>query len=242
LRDFADNFSLPLLFAVRFLRFKDAAMWVLVEDTDRTKPAVRIDISHWIEGQRSILWDEHSYFMFPNTRFEAIYSPDGADGLLRHSDYGEQVEFHVITSKGRFPQTGTDALLASAFFESYGLKEVASEREGSLVRVAYTPTNAAMSVADMIYAMNRLPRDEEGALIFDAATALRELADGHPLPLVDRQLVEHLGSKYCEIAALGIAEYGEPQARYERWLASGGRETVSEPGLSEGPLKDSRNP
>lgn len=223
LRDFADCFGIPLVFAVRFLQFDNAALWVLVEDVSRDSKSIRIGIENWIEGLRPVLWNEHSYMVFPGTHFQATFDSSVSGGLLRHSQYGEQVAFEVVTSKGRFPQDGTDALVASAFFEAYGLREVDSRSQGTLTHVLYAPTNAAMSVADLIYAMNRLPRDEEGRLIFDASTALRELADGQRLPLVDRRFVEHFGDRFCDIAAMGIMEYGEPTARYRRWLATGGR-------------------
>jgi len=227
LREFADSFNLPLLFAVRFLRFENAALWVLVEDIARAQTSLRIDISHWLEGLRPVLWDEHSYLVLPGTHFEAIFSANATGGVLRHADHGEQIGFDIVTSKGRFPQRDADALLASAFFEPYGLEEVSSRREGSVTHVIYRPTNAAMSIADLVYGMNRLPRDDDGSLLFDAATALRELADGHALPLVHRQLVEHLGARFCDIAAVGIAEYGEPRARYAKWIATGGREETN---------------
>jgi len=44
---------------------------------------------------------------------------------------------------------------------------------------------------------------------------------------VDRRLVEHLGAKFCDIAAVGIGEYGEPKARYAKWIATGGRAETS---------------
>ncbi len=224
IRDFADAFGLPLVFAVRFLTLHGIALWVIVEDRDRSKKSLTITMSDWIQGLRPVLWNEYSYMLFPRTYFEATYSPDITGDNVRHSEYGEQIAFHVITTKGRVALSGKDAILASAFFEAYGLEEAASKREDNLVHVTYQARNLMMSIADLIYGMNRLPRDENGRMVYDASKALRELADGHTATLVGRDLVEHLGGKFCDIGALGIVEFGEPEERYQRWLATGGDE------------------
>lgn len=226
LRGFAEAFELPLVFAVRFLRFSGVALWVIAEDADPATTSMRLNISHWINGLRPVLWSEHSYMLIPGTQFEATYSSTAATGAaVLHSDYGEQTAFEIVTHKGRFSYTGADALLASMFFESYGLEEAESQRANDVTRVTYRARNLSMSIADLIYGVNRLPRDEDGELVYDPSRTLRELADGQTPMLIGRQTVEELGNRFCDIGAVALGEYGDPEARYQLWLATGGQPT-----------------
>jgi hypothetical protein len=73
--------------------------------------------------------------------------------------------------------------------------------------------------------MNRLPRDDNGNLVYDAGSALRELAERRPTALVNRELVEMIGTGLYQIDALAIGCCGEPEELYRKWFATGGQET-----------------
>ncbi len=78
LRAFADQFGLPLIFAVRFLCFEQHALWVMVEDADQAANSLTVPYDGLTTGVRHVLWDDYFYFL-PNTLyFKAVY--DAASG------------------------------------------------------------------------------------------------------------------------------------------------------------------
>jgi hypothetical protein len=224
LRSFADAFKLPLLFAVRFLQHRSAAIWVIAEDANRAKPSVKISLSDWIRGLRPVLWNEFAYAIMPRTLFQVTYSRDIRGENVRHPDYGEQIALRIVTNQRSHDIGGPDSVLPSAFFDAYYLTETKVEHEGSFARVTYSPKSQAMSIADIIYRMNRFPTDDDGRLTYHARTAIRELADGCSASLVTRAYVEGLGNRMCKEGVLGIVGYGEPRETYRKWLATGGQE------------------
>jgi len=220
LRQFADAFGLPLVFAVRFLMLPDAALWVMVEDADRNTRRMTIGVSDWVSGLRPVLWDDFSFMLVPGTYFEATYAPNA--GGVRHPQYGGQTEFQVIAQERRFAFSGDEAMFVSAFFEPYGLNEKNARREGNLTHVTYHAQNLALSLPDIIYRMNRLPRDSSGNLVYDATRTLRALADGQTPVLIGRGSVEQLGRTFCKIGVLAVLGHGDPEGCYRRWIATGG--------------------
>jgi hypothetical protein len=188
LRSFADAFQLPLIFAVRFLQHQGAAVWVIVDDTNRSKSSLTVSVSDWIDGLRPVLWNEYAYMIVPGTRFQVTYSPDLKGESVRHPDYGEQVSCRVVTSKRSIEVVRIESVLTSAFFDAYNLTETTVERDGTSVRVTYQREGvAALSIADLIYRMNRLPTDNEGRLTYDAGRAIREIAErGRPRSSIER--------------------------------------------------------
>lgn len=229
LREFAAAFQLPLVFAIRFLRWHGVALWVIVEDKDRTRRSLSVSVSDWISGLRPVLWNEEGYMLFPGTYFQATYGPRTTQHGIWHPKYGEQVAFQVVTNKGRFEFDGEEGDIVAGFFESYNLREEKIERHGENTYVAYVPQNSTLSVVDLIYGMNRLPRDEDGHLVYDAGTVLRKLADGQKYPLITREFVTYFAKHFCHLGALGVVGYGKPEDTYARWLAIGGQAVPPSP-------------
>jgi hypothetical protein len=224
LRAFADAFQLPLLFAVRFLRHRRSAVWVIVEDTNRSKRSLKVLLSDWIEGLRPVLWNEYAYMIVTGTQFQITYSPEIRGEGARHPVYGEQVALRIITSKKSIDLVALESVLTSAFFETYNLIETDVQREGEFVRATYRPEADALSIADLIYRMNRLPTDDEGRRTYDAGRAIRELAEGQRTTLVNRALVDAVGKAMCDIGALCVLGYDGPEQTRRKWLATGGQQ------------------
>ncbi|MGA9722901.1 MAG: hypothetical protein WBQ86_10620 [Candidatus Binatus sp.] len=110
---------------------------MIVEDASRTKRSLQVSLSDWISGLRPVLWNEYAYMIVPRTHFDIIYSSEIKGKSVRHPDYGEQVAFRIITSKGPIEILGAESVLTSAFFDTYNLIEMNVEREGTSVRVTY---------------------------------------------------------------------------------------------------------
>ncbi|HVK08551.1 MAG TPA: hypothetical protein VM597_07210 [Gemmataceae bacterium] len=229
LRAFADQFGLPLLFAVRFLRFEEYALWVIVEDADRTKNHLNITYNHLSEGVRQALWDDYMYMVNPWLCFRAIYDSSSTDESgYRHSQHGLLREFHIV-SDAEHPITGTgiedntavftgiDAATFALFFQCFVLEVRDSGQRDSLTSEILQATRLC-SIADMLYRMNRLPRDTEGRAILDP-TRLLATDDGGPP--ITRSFIEGV-VKMVGGATLGIMTFGHPDEHLQKWQRLGG--------------------
>jgi hypothetical protein len=224
LRAFADSFGLPLLFAVRFVQYRSTAIWVIAEDGNRENPSVKISLSDWIDGLRPVLWNEYAYMIMPGTKVQVTYSGSIKGENVRHPEYGEQVRFRVVTGQRSIDFNAHDSVLASAFLDAFYLSKTDVELDGSLVHVTYSPESQALSIADIVYRMNRLPADEQGQLTYHAGTVIRQLAEGRSDSLITRTLVENLGKAMCDSGVLSVLGYGGLEETFRKWIATGGKE------------------
>jgi hypothetical protein len=222
LRAFADGFGHPLVFAVRFLRFAEPALWVMVDDSQRTRRSITIDVSAFTSGLRPILWDEHAYMLVPGTTFVMTFSPEASGNGMRNVAYGELVELRIVTSGVTYTRAGGEATIAAAFFEAYGLEETSILTVDGRVHVTYSARNMALSIADLLYGFNRLARDEEGRIVYDAGRVLRQLADGLAPGFATRQFIESFAGNFCDMRVLTACGYGNPVDNFARWLETGG--------------------
>ena len=224
LRTYADTYGLPLLFAVRMKAFDTAAMWMMVEDTDRTEKSISVDFGDWVSGLRSVLWDDYCYLMLPGVHFEGVYSKTKPGVGGRHSKYGNLIGFNIVKHKERFKYKGIEALTGRLFFAPYGLKEIEVIPLGDITLVSYEHRNNMLSVADLVYGINLLPTNANGERVYDPSRVLRKMVDGEEQSLVDRDTVEISADQYLRIGVIGIIEFGETESRYQKWLLTGGKE------------------
>lgn len=223
LRRFADTFGLPLLFAVRFVRFGNSALWVVVEDQDRSKNSLKVTVNDLIKGARAVLWDDYFYMITPGTHFQASYTRHVTHSNVVRPDYGEQFEFHVVTAGERIVFQGVDAALFSLFFEAFELQEAGKQVRGDITYVIYMPKVAFCSIADLIYKMNRLPVDETGHSAYDPAKLLMDFQNESEPALVTRRLVETIGGHLLSKKILFVIGLGDEESHVALWRRYGGK-------------------
>jgi len=119
IRNTADRYSLPLIIAIRFVRFRDHALWALIED-DRSKTSFNVTYNDCIQGVRHILWDEYSILLNPTLTLVAEYSIDSMENTVSHSTYGRQNKLILRTSENEvFIEDKHLQILYSVFFECF---------------------------------------------------------------------------------------------------------------------------
>jgi hypothetical protein len=237
-RAFADIFGLPLLFAIRFVRFQDSALWVIVEDSDRTKNNFKATLADLIEGARPVLWDEFAYMVIPGTYCRVVYSSQSIGSNVVHPTYGEQVTFEVVSGTDGASFSGTDAFLASAFFEGFSLKQVHNETHGGMTEVFYEPLYMSCFVADLVYRMNRLPRDEAGVTTYDPSKLLVAFQGKKQPPVVTRNMVETIGRTLVSKKVLYVLGIGDEEALVDKWHRYGGNSSPQIPRASGSEIKE----
>lgn len=221
-RNFAETFGLPLLFAVRFVRFRDNALWVVAEDADRSKTSLKVTIDDLTKGVRRVIWDEYFYMLPPDTYFQASYTHEVTGSNVQHPEYGEQFEFQVVASLDRLLFRGTDAFMFSMFFEAFGLDERQKQVNHGITHVIYAPQVPCCSIADLIYKLNRLPRDQTGLSTYDAAKILALFPNEKQPAIVTREKVETLGRYLLSKKVLYLVGFGEEESHIATWRRYGG--------------------
>jgi len=225
-RAFADEFGLPLLFAVRFLKFNDHALWVMVEDRDRSKSSLKINVNNLTQGVRHVLWDDYFLIVLPSVHFRAVYekvSPSKSNGV-RHVDYGALREFHLVAPPGRVISgphvvnnaaiyTGAQAGVLSAFFEGFQPELIAIETENNTTTLQLQPT-APCSITDLVYSYNRLPRDDDGRVLLNPSRILAGTDPGSSL--ATREFIEKVASDLWG-SILGNLTFGHDDDHLISW-------------------------
>lgn len=223
LRQFAKSFDMPLVFAVRFVGFPQAALWSIVEDANPNRKSLTVGVGDLVTGLRPVIWNDHGYMLIPGTYLQVTYDSNTQDEGVTNPSYGTQVALQIVTHQSRFAVSKQDITTAGAFFESYGLNETQVQSKGTKTNVIYVPQQTMLTVADLIFAMNRLARDDDGSLVHEPGRALRELADGHSPLLIKRQLVEFVANRMCQIGALVPMGLGNAGDGLKIWHGTGGR-------------------
>jgi hypothetical protein len=231
LRAFADQFDFPLLFAVRFLRFDEYALWVIVED-ETGKNSITVTYNGLTDGVRNVLWDDFMYVVYPYILFRAVYdTADGAEETgIRHERYGKQREFHIVSHPDHpisgpsvvdnaVRVTGINALTLSAFFEGFRPEEVEARKRGT-VTVQTLRATVPCSVADLVYCFNRLPRDEHGRALLDPSRILS--GANSDSGLITREMIDRIARDFWH-SVLGVITFGEPEAQFQKWQRFGGQ-------------------
>lgn len=219
LRNFADQFELPLLFAVRFLRFGQNALWAIVDDSNREATTLTIAIVDFITGIRHILWDEFFYMLLPKVHFQFVFDPDFNEEGVKHVDYGTLRELQIINVDQITSFVGSEANIYAAFFEAFLLEEIGVQKQGSVTRRLMAPQLLLCSMVDAVYNFNRLPSDEEGHAVYDASKMLAQPEQ----ELYDILLIEKIVKSLDEQRILGYVGFTDKEAYLEGWRKYGGR-------------------
>jgi hypothetical protein len=222
-RHFAQEFGLPLLIAVRFLRYGQSAMWAIVEDADLQSTSLTITAADLIRGVRHIIWDEYFYMMKPGLLFRTVYDPAAEEIGAYHDDYGNLKEFHIVDGNDVTELTGHEALIINSFCKGFSLTPVAHEQQGAATIRTSVPRLTFCSIADMLYKFNRLPTDGSGQTVYDASKIVARADQDEPGELVTRQILDRIAAWMFHKELAFVITMGEPDAQFAKWQEYGGQ-------------------
>jgi hypothetical protein len=222
-RNFADAFGLPLLIAVRFLKFNQNSFWIIVEDSDRTSSSVKVTYQQMIDGVRHVLWDEYWYSLRPGIYFKRIFDANYCGEGFKNTEYGTQREFQIIIDNQTLSLTDDEALIYSLFFEGFNLKEVGSQHRGSITYQTLAPQVVACSIADMVYTFNRLQRNEKGEVIYNPSKIIVYSDTKHEGILVNRDFIDPFAKELINKRLLFKLGIGDPDTHLCKWRQYGGQ-------------------
>jgi hypothetical protein len=223
LRSISDLMGFPLLFAIRFLRAKQNALWAIVED-DRSSTSLNITYQGVIDGVRNVIWNE--FILTPNQNLivKCEFSKSANINSIVHPEFGKQISATYTDGKETLVQNESEAFMTCGLLETYDLKEVKVEKINNDITVQYLkPTNFTAFLADLIYKMNNLIVDEFGNVVYDASKLIVRSDTGAHDTLVNRQMIELLAKPLVDKNLLFIGAIGDMDKQLNKWKEFGGK-------------------
>lgn len=225
LRNFAHELGLPLLLAVRFLRFSEHALWVIAEDSNPNLTRIRVGVDKLVGGARPIIWNEYGCTILPGIWFGSVYDSSSEGEFINHPEFGGQTEFRIFKDEAlTLTLSGFDAAMYSALFRSFDLEETDVQQKGTLTYRAFVPRLPIqfVTIADLIYKLNRFPR-AKGSIIYDPSRILARSDAADSQWVVNRNFIERLLHPMISNKIVGLLGIGGEQQHIDGWRRWGGR-------------------
>ncbi len=223
LRNISDLMGFPLLFAIRFLRARQNALWAIVED-DRSSTSLNVTYQATIDGVRNVVWNEYILTPNPNLVIQCEFSKSAKINSIQHPEYGKQVSATYTDGTNSLTQENSEAFMTCGLLETYNLQEFKVEKIDDDKTIQYLkPTLFTAFLADLIYKMNNLIVDEFGNVVYDASKLLvRSDTSAHDT-LVNRQMIEVLAKPLVDKKLLFIGAIGDIEKQLNKWKEFGGK-------------------
>ena len=190
-RRFAKRYGLPLVFAIRFREFDSGCLWVW-EGADHLERTGRIvEATDLLASLGTVLLDDYCWMPTPAFHFINYYNTEASSGSPRHHEYGYCIATYLLFP-GSDPVAVPDQYrtLVAAVLAAYDHDTVQIERDGPSSAVVSRIENQMRPLSSIIYFINHLASDPDGAPAFDARRLVSRL-DGATKPtLVTREMVE----------------------------------------------------
>lgn len=223
LRNISDLMELPLLFAIRFLRAKQNALWAIVED-DRSSTSLNVTYQGVIDGVRNVIWNEFILTPNPNLIVKCKFSKSAKINSITHTEFGKQISATYTDGKKTLTQNDSEAFMTCGLLETYNLKEFKVEKIDDDITIQYLkPTNFTAFLADLIYKMNNLIVDKFGNVVYDASKLIVRSDTGAHDTLVNRQMIELLAKPLIDKELLFIGAIGDIGKQLNKWKEFGGK-------------------
>ena len=223
LRNISDLMGFPLMFAIRFLRAKQNALWAIIED-DRTSTSLNVTYQGAIDGVRNVVWNEYILMVNPNLIIQCEFSKSSNIKSILHGEYGTQISTTFTDGKYSLTQKNPESFMTCGLLESYGLEEFQVEKIDADKTIQYLkPTLSTAFLADLIYKMNNLIVDEFGNVVYDASKLVVRSDTGIHNTLIDREIIEMLAKPLVDNKLLFIGAIGDLEKQLKKWNEYGGK-------------------
>ncbi|MGE3752785.1 MAG: SEC-C metal-binding domain-containing protein [Planctomycetota bacterium] len=219
--EFASAFGLPLLLAVRFLRFGRNSLWAMADATRHTGGRLRLGPEDLMrDGLRRVLWLDHSVLLFPGTQVLTTYNrAEGIEGP-RLADLGVLTSMRIRNRSREFPIEGPTLPTYSVLMNAFGVEERRRRERGTVTRVLSTPNLdfATATMPDLIMALHH------GFGLVPGQVLTSEAA--RDLPRLDRDVIYSLLDPLYEAQMIANISHGEDDEAFDAW------QTYFGPGLN----------
>ncbi|MGB3342829.1 MAG: hypothetical protein WBA61_02855 [Aequorivita sp.] len=222
LRNISDLMGFPLLFAIRFLRAKQNALWAIVED-DRSNTILNVTYQGVIDGVRNVIWNEYTLMINPKLIVKCEFSKSTKINSISHPIYGQQVSATYTDGNKTLTQK-EEAFMTCGLLETYNLEEIKVEKISDDITIQYLkPKIPVAFLADLIYKMNNLIVDEFGNIVYDASKLVVRSDTGAHDTLINRKMIELIAKPLVDENLLFIGAIGDLEKQFGKWKEFGGK-------------------
>jgi len=223
LRNISDLMNFPLLFAIRFLRAKQNALWAIIED-DRSSTSLNVSYQDVIDGVRNVIWNEYALTPSPKLVIKCKFSKSAKINSITHPKYGKQISATYTDDINTLTQYGSVAFMTCGLLETYNLEEFKVEKIDEDKTIQYLkPTLFSAFLGDLIYKMNNLIVDEFGNVVFDATKLLVRSDTGAHDKLINRQMIEIFAKPLFDENLIFLGAIGDLNKQLDKWKEFGGK-------------------
>ncbi|MFB9159853.1 hypothetical protein [Chromobacterium violaceum] len=194
---FSKKFNLPLLYAVRFTRVNNNALWVIVDSAEIEKNC-RVELNHFVTGIGSILFDNYSVII--NSEFTIVehYKEGVESDSYISNQYGKLIKTYIIDESGiKFTANKSDSLLLSILLGIFDTYESYIEKTSESTFV-YSKFKIGHSVflTDILYATINMAVNDAGEKAYDPTRYISNMDSQNKKTIVPtRSLFEDLFSR-----------------------------------------------
>lgn len=221
-RNFANEFGLPLLLAVRFLGISQSAWWTIIDCSNEAISSLNVTAMDMMHGVRHVLWDEYYYMAPPGISFRAVHDATAEGFGWGHHDYGPVQEFQVLYDSSVLKLTGSEAVIIGMFFRGFSLETVSTEKNGSVTVRTMVPRLKFVAVADMILRFNRIPTDGMKKSDYNPSRILALMDRNEPTGLLSRDTLDGIEGWLLAHELLIIISMGDTMDHLAKWKVYGG--------------------
>ena len=202
LRNTADKYKLPLIFAIRFMGLKEHAVWAFIED-NRNNTSINSSYGDCLDGIRHILWDEYYIMLDPSLKVSMEFHANSNKNAMSHKVYGRQEKLILHTASNEMVvEDVSPQLFYSVFLECFNLETKSIEKVNDNITIHnLQPEIEMMLLSDIVYRINRIAKKEDGSSYYDASKILANLDGNKTFGLVTRSNLEQM---FSELLLAGV--------------------------------------
>lgn len=191
-RAYAENYGLPLLFAIKFMPFKKSGFWLAIDAKELEKKGRKASIEDIIDSHTPILFDDYTVLTSPGLHIINYYKKQKAGAKPSHDVHSEMCgTYLVLPDKEPLEIEDRDETLINAVLDCFEFNEVSRHNDGGVTAVVSSIGGQMRFLSDLIYRLNNLAKDDSKSPLYNAARIIAEsdLTDS-PYPLLTRGYAE----------------------------------------------------
>jgi hypothetical protein len=220
-RGYAENYGLPLMFAIKFKPFENTGLWLLIGAKELEEKGRSCSLDDLVDSYTPILFDDYTLFTSPSLHFVNYYSLEQNDGRMSHHDYGKMIAtFILLPDHDPIEISSRDQVLVNIFLDSFDHEEVSVKKDGDVTAVVRSVGGKMRFLTDVLFKLNHRAVKSDGSLYYDPARVIASV-DSHDSPplLLDRRYVDIAVSILNGKAnAIFFGSIGNPEKNYRRTI------------------------
>jgi hypothetical protein len=223
-RAYADNYGIPLIFAIKFYPFQRSGFWLVIDAKEIESKGRKVSFEDMIESHSAILFDNYSIITSPHLHIINYYKKDAEGNGIRHKEYGGLCGTYLaFPGLDPIEISEKDEVLVNAVLDSFDFKNFSTDNFENTTVVVSSIGGQAKFLSDMVYCLNSVAKNDDNSLVYDASRVIASSDSEENLPLLfDRTYVEIVLSilnSYGDLIFFG--SIGDPEKNYKRTIRLG---------------------